>query len=38
VRAAEQMPTSRRRTAFKAIAAELDGIEQGVLMHLGIAT
>ena len=38
VRAAEQMPSSRRRTAFKAIAAELDGIEQGVLMHLGIAT
>lgn len=38
VRAAEQMPSTRRRTAFKAIAAELDGIEQGVLMHLGIAT
>ena len=38
VRAAEQMPSTRRRTAFKAISAELDGIEQGVLMHLGIAT
>jgi hypothetical protein len=38
VRAAEQMPNNRRRTAFKAISAELDGIEQGVLMHLGIAT
>jgi hypothetical protein len=38
VRAAEQMPGTRRRTAFKAISAELDGIEQGVLMHLGIAT
>ena len=38
VRAAEQMPGTRRRTAFKAITAELDGIEQGVLMHLGITT
>ncbi|HEY0815328.1 MAG TPA: DUF6474 family protein [Pseudonocardia sp.] len=38
VRAAEQMPTSRRRTAFKAISIELDGIEQGVLTHLGITT
>ena len=38
VRAAEQMPASRRRTAFKAISAELDGIEQGVLTHLGITT
>ena len=38
VRAAEQMPGSRRRTAFKAIAAELDDIERGVLMHLGITT
>jgi hypothetical protein len=32
------MPGSRRRTAFKAIAGELDDIERGVLMHLGIAT
>jgi hypothetical protein len=38
VRAAEQMPSSRRRTAFKAISVELDGIEQGVLTHLGITT
>jgi ABC-type transporter Mla subunit MlaD len=38
VRAAEQMPGSRRRTAFKAISLELDGIEQGVLTHLGITT
>ena len=38
VRAAEQMPAQRRRTAFKAISAELDGIEDGVLTHLGIAT
>jgi hypothetical protein len=38
VRAAEQMPGGRRRTAFKAISAELDGIERGVLMHLGITT
>jgi hypothetical protein len=38
VRAAEQMPANRRRTAFKAISGELDGIERGVLMHLGITT
>ncbi len=38
VKAAEQMPTSRRRTAFKAISIELDGVEQGVLTHLGITT
>jgi Family of unknown function (DUF6474) len=38
VRAAELMPAPRRRTAFKAISVELDGIEQGVLMHLGITT
>ncbi len=38
VKAAEQMPTSRRRTAFKAISVELDGVEQGVLTHLGITT
>lgn len=38
VRAAEQMPGSRRRTAFKAISVELDGIEGGVLTHLGITT
>jgi hypothetical protein len=38
VRAAEQMPAARRRTAFKAISAELDGVERGVLLHLGITT
>lgn len=38
VRAAEQMPASRRRTAFRAIGAELDRIESGVLTHLGITT
>ena len=38
VRAAEQMPAARRRTAFKSISIELDGVEQGVLTHLGITT
>lgn len=36
VRAAEQMPTSRRRTAFKAVGAELDRIEADLLTHLGV--
>jgi hypothetical protein len=35
---AEQMPAARRRTAFKSISIELDGVEQGVLTHLGITT
>lgn len=38
VRAAEQMPAARRRTAFRSIGAELDRIESGVLTHLGITT
>jgi Family of unknown function (DUF6474) len=36
VRAAEQMPSARRRTAFKAISGELDGIELALLGHLGV--
>lgn len=38
VRAAEQMPAGRRRTAFRAISGELDGIEVTLLSHLGIPT
>lgn len=38
VRAAEQMPTARRRTAYRAIGAELDRIEAGLLEHLGVHT
>lgn len=38
VRAAEQMPTSRRRTAYRSIGAELDRIEVDLLTHLGVAT
>lgn len=38
VRAAEQMPTSRRRTAYRAIGGELDRIEIHLLTHLGVAT
>jgi hypothetical protein len=38
VRAAEQMPTARRRTAYRAIGGELDGIEVQLLTHLGVAT
>jgi len=38
VRAAEQMPTGRRRTAYRAISGELDRIEIELLTHLGIAT
>ena len=36
VRAAEQMPTARRRTAYRAIGAELDRIEIDLLNRLGI--
>jgi Family of unknown function (DUF6474) len=36
VRAAEQMPSARRRTTFKAISGELDGIELTLLGHLGV--
>jgi hypothetical protein len=38
VRAAEQMPTARRRTAYRAIGGELDRIEIDLLTHLGIIT
>lgn len=38
VRAAEQMPAARRRTAFRAISGELDRIEADVLTHLGVDT
>jgi hypothetical protein len=38
VRAAEQMPTGRRRTAYRAIGGELDRIETDLLTHLGVAT
>ncbi|WP_300008491.1 DUF6474 family protein [Pseudonocardia sp.] len=38
VRAAEQMPTARRRTAYRAIGGQLDVIEVELLTHLGVAT
>lgn len=38
VRAAEQMPSTRRRTAYRAIGAELDRIEHDLLSHLGVPT
>jgi len=36
VRAAERMPSARRREAHRAIAAELDEIEANLLRHLGV--
>ncbi|QNG20863.1 hypothetical protein G4H71_09435 [Rhodococcus triatomae] len=36
IRAAEQMPQSRRRAAHHAIAAELDGVEADLLARLGV--
>jgi hypothetical protein len=36
VRAAEQMPAPRRRTAYRSIGAELDRIELALLQHLGV--
>ena len=36
VRAAEQMPATRRRTAFRAVSGELDQIETGLLTQLGL--
>lgn len=36
VRAAEQMPSARRRTAFRAVAGELDRVEDRLLAHLGL--
>lgn len=38
VRAAEQMPTPRRRAAYRAIGGELDRIEVELLGHLGVTT
>ncbi len=38
VRAAGQMPATRRRTAFKAIGSELDGVEATLLDLLGVTT
>jgi len=37
VRAAEQMPSARRRTAFRAVAGELDRVEDALLGHLGLS-
>lgn len=36
VRAAERMPTARRKAAHKAVAAELDQLEERVLQRLGV--
>ncbi|MCP2169052.1 DUF6474 family protein [Goodfellowiella coeruleoviolacea] len=36
VRAAERMPSVRRRPAHRAVAAELDQIEDDLLRHLGV--
>jgi Family of unknown function (DUF6474) len=36
VRAAEQMPAQRRRTAHRAVGDELDRIELALLRHLGV--
>jgi hypothetical protein len=36
VRAAERMPPARRRAAHKAVAAELDHIEESLLHRLGV--
>jgi hypothetical protein len=38
VRAAEQMPPQRRRTAHRAVGDELDRIELALLRHLGVGT
>lgn len=38
VRAAEQMPTSRRKAAYRAIGGELDRIEMELLTQLGVPT
>jgi hypothetical protein len=36
VRAAERMPTTRRKAAHKAVGAELDQIEESILQRLGV--
>lgn len=38
VRAAEQMPSGRRRAAYRAIGAELDRVETDLLTQLGVPT
>jgi hypothetical protein len=38
VRAAELMPTERRRAAHRTVAGELDRIEPEILKHLGISS
>jgi len=38
VRAAEQMPAQRRRTAHRAVGDELDRIELALLRHLGVGS
>ena len=37
VRAAERMPTTRRKAVYRAVAVELDPIERELLAHLGVA-
>jgi len=37
VRAAERMPTSRRKAAHRAVAADLDALETDLLRRLGVA-
>lgn len=36
VRAAERMPAARRKQAHQAVSAELDGLENRLLQHLGV--
>lgn len=36
VRAAERMPTARRKAAHRSVAAELDPVERGLLSRLGV--
>jgi hypothetical protein len=36
VRAAERMPSARRRPAHRAVAADLDQLEADLLRHLGV--
>lgn len=38
VRAAERMPTSRRKAAHKSVSGELDPIERELLQRLGVGT
>jgi hypothetical protein len=36
VRAAERMPTARRKAAHRSVVRELDPVERGLLNHLGV--